>query len=261
MTRVLITNDDGIDGEGLRVLVATLVARGYETLVVAPDEDYSGAGSSIINKSSAFSAGNRELPYDKRVLAEAPNVEAYAVGAPPAMCALLGVRGAFGDPPDVVASGINLGLNTGPAVSHSGTVAAALAAAANGVPAVAISAEHPAGDPEAALHYDTAAEVGIQLLKVLLETDHMMLNVNVPFRPIDDLAGIRSATVSTVNAWRSTVEEFTQDRLVIGYADQDAAMPAGSDTALVKSGFASVTSLAGVTSLPSQDVLELLGQV
>ncbi len=47
-TRVLVTNDDGIDGEGLRVLTATLVAHGFDPIVVAPDADYSGAGTSLI---------------------------------------------------------------------------------------------------------------------------------------------------------------------------------------------------------------------
>ncbi len=75
--RVLVTNDDGIDSEGIRVLTAMLVEHGYEPIVIAPDSDYSGAGTSIIGKGvSSINAGQRELAYEKRVLAEAPDVEA-----------------------------------------------------------------------------------------------------------------------------------------------------------------------------------------
>ena len=66
-TRVLVTNDDGIDGEGLRVLTATLVAHGYEPIVIAPDSDYSGAGTSIISRAaSSFSGTSREIAYQQR---------------------------------------------------------------------------------------------------------------------------------------------------------------------------------------------------
>lgn len=260
--RVLVTNDDGIDGEGLRVLVATLVAHDFEPIVVAPDADYSGAGTSLISATSTtFSEGRRELPYERRVLVEAPDVEAYAVGAPPAMCALLAMRGAFGEPADLVASGINFGLNTGPSVRHSGTVSAALTAAGFGVPALAISAEHAWGDHEAPLRFDTAAELGAQLLRVLPDSGHAVLNLNVPRRPLAEIEGVRSAAISTVTSFYSYVEERTDDHLMIGYKLGEDPLPPDSDSALVKAGFAAVTSLVGVSSTVScDDVIAELGE-
>lgn len=247
--RVLVTNDDGIDGEGLRVLVATLVEHGFDPIVIAPDADYSGAGTSIISSTStSFSEGRRELTYERRVLPEAPDVEAYAIGAPPAMCTLLSMRGAFGERPDLVASGINFGLNTGPSVRHSGTVSAALTAAGFGVPALAISAEHAWEEREAPLRYDTAAELGAQLLRVLPGSGHSVLNLNVPRRDLADVLGVRSAPISQVTAFYSYVEERTDDRLIIGYKVGEDPMPADTDSALVKAGYAAVSSITGVSS-------------
>ena len=257
--RVLVTNDDGIDGEGLRVLVATLVEHGYEPIVIAPDSDYSGAGTSIIGKGAgSVNEGQRELAYEKRVLAEAPHVEAYAVAAPPAMCTLLSMRGAFGERPDLVASGINFGLNTGPAVRHSGTVAAAVTAAGFGVPAIALSAEYRFDEPDAPLHYDTAAIIGVQLLAALPGSGHKVLNVNTPRCSIDELAGVRAAPISQVTSFYSYVEDRTDEVLKIAFAVSDDPLPAHTDSALVKAGFAAVSSLVGVSDIDCADIVTKL---
>lgn len=254
--RVLVTNDDGIDGEGLRVLTTTLVAHGYEPIVIAPDSDYSGAGTSIISRAStSFTGTSREIAYEKRTLAEAPDVEAYAVAAPPAMCTLLAMRGAFGEPADMVASGINWGLNTGGAVRHSGTVSAAVTAAAFGVPAVAVSAEHKFDDLEAPLRFDTAAEVAVQLMKLLPASSHQILNINVPRCDLSELAGIAAASVSQVSRYRSHVESKTDSVLTMGYIMTDDEVEPQSDTGMVMAGFAAVSSLVGTTSVSCSDLI------
>lgn len=257
--RVLVTNDDGIDGPGLRVLVGTLADAGYDPLVVAPNSDYSGAGTSVISQTHTdFSGGKREIGYEKRTLPEAPNAEAYALAAPPAMCALMAMRGAFGEPPSQVASGINYGLNTGPAIRHSGTVAAAMTAAGFGVSAIAVSAEHPAEDLDAELRFDTAAELTLQLLELIDDSPHQVLNLNVPLRALDDLAGIRSAAVSDVSSFFSQVEERTESVLKIGYQVSDKPLPDGTDSALVKQGFAAVSALVGPTGMSTEDLIDRL---
>jgi len=255
-TRVLVTNDDGIDGEGLRVLTAALVANGYEPIVVAPDSDYSGAGTSIISRSStSFTGTSREIAYERRTLAEAPDVEAYAVAAPPAMCTLLAMRGAFGEPADMVASGINWGLNTGGAVRHSGTVSAAVTAAAFGVPAVAVSAEHKFDDHDAPLRFDTAALVAVQVMKLLPATGHGVLNINVPRLELSELAGVAAASVSQISRYRSYVETKTDSTLTMGYMTTDDEVEPGSDTALVMAGYAAVSSLVGTNSIDCGDFI------
>jgi len=258
-TRVLVTNDDGIDGPGLRALVPALVEHGYAPIVVAPNADYSGAGTSLISETStAFSDEFRLLPYEQRVLPEAPNVEAYAVAAPPAMCALLAMRGAFGEAAELVASGINFGLNVGPATRHSGTVSAALTAAAFDVPALAISSQFNFEDPDAPLRYDTAAAVAMQVLDVLATTDHSVINLNVPQLAYEDLAGIRAAPIATASGFQSYVEERTDTALKLGYRISDEPVPADTDSALVKAGFAVVSSLRGVSSTECGDLVAKL---
>lgn len=243
-TRVLVTNDDGIDGEGLRVLTAELDKAGYEIIVVAPDSDYSGAGTSIISKDSAdFSGTGRQIAFDKRTLAEAPNVEAYAVAAPPAMCALLAMRGAFGDIPELCASGTNWGLNTGTAVRHSGTVSAAVTAGSFGVPAIAVSAAHDWEDHDAPLRFDTAAIVGVQLLGLMPGSAHNVLNINVPRLDVDELAGITSASVSKIARYRSFVESKEDGVLNMGFMMTEDEVEPDSDTAAVLKGMVAVSSL------------------
>lgn len=257
--RVLVTNDDGIDGEGLRVLTATLVAHGYDPIVVAPDSDYSGAGTSIISRSStSFTGTSREITYEKRTLIEAPDVEAYAVSAPPAMCALLAMRGAFGERADLVASGTNWGLNTGGAVRHSGTVSAAITAGSFGVPAIAVSAEHKFDDLEAPLRFDTAAEVAVQLLKLLPSSNHGVLNINVPRCDMRELAGIAPASVSQVSRYRSYVQSDDGGVLTMGYEITDDEVEPHSDTGLVMAGFAAVSSLLGPSSIDCTDLIARL---
>lgn len=254
--RVLVTNDDGIHGQGLHVLTAALVAAGYEPIVVAPDSDYSGAGTSIISRSaSSFTGASRQIAFERRTLPDSPDVEAYAVDAPPAMCTLLAMRGAFGEPADMVASGINFGLNTGGAVRHSGTVSAALTAAPFGVPAIAISAEHQFDDLEAPLRFDTAAAVAIRLLASLPGSGHSVLNINVPRCDISELAGIAAASVSEVSRYHSFVESADNGMLTMGYTVTDAVVEPHSDTAMVMAGYASVSSLVGPTSVDCADLV------
>lgn len=258
-TRVLVTNDDGIDGTGLRVLTATLVAHGYEPIVVAPDSDYSGAGTSIISRTAtSFTGTGRQIQYERRTLAEAPDVEAYAVDAPPAMCTLLALRGAFGEPADLVTSGINYGLNTGGAVRHSGTVSAALTAGSFDVPAIAVSAEHNFADLDAPLRYDTAAEVAVRLLALLPASNHQVLNINVPLCDITELAGIAATTTSQVSRYRSVVESHEPGLLTMGYHMTDDPVEPESDTAAVMAGYAAVTSLVGPGSRDCHDLINKL---
>jgi 5'-nucleotidase len=126
---VLVTNDDGVDGEGLDALVEGLLTLpAVEVLVVAPDRDRSGTGS------SSTPGGASATPAVTRSGREATAVDGFPVDA---------VRWALGggldEEPHLVVSGINPGANIGPFVDISGTVGAATEAASQGVPAVAVS--------------------------------------------------------------------------------------------------------------------------
>ena len=132
--RILVTNDDGVDSPGIHALAAALVDDGHDVLVVAPTDDRSGAGASI-----GRLHGGGPPPVERQVWDELPDLSVHAIDAPPATAVFAACLGAFGDLPDLVASGINPGANTGHLVLHSGTVGATLTAAGYGIPGLAVS--------------------------------------------------------------------------------------------------------------------------
>jgi 5'-nucleotidase len=181
---ILVTNDDGIAAEGIAVLVDALATLpDVELEVVAPAEQQSGTGGSTTE--GELTATDAET---------ASGVEAVAVDGFPADS----VRYAFdelGIEPDLVVSGINEGQNLGPVVEISGTVGAARAAVARGVPALAASA----GDGEAP-DYEAVAEVVLEWItenRGSLEADpEVVVNVNGPTCAVGEVRG----TLETVTA-------------------------------------------------------------
>jgi 5'-nucleotidase len=191
--RILVTNDDGIDAEGLHVLARAATALGSVT-VVAPDSEYSGA-------SAAVGALQVIQPEVHRAAIDGV-AEAWSVSGPPALCVFFARLGAFGPPFDLVLSGINPGANVGRAVYHSGTVGAAFTARLGGINAVAVSqavnddeVEGQGGDETLAdQQWDSAAAVAMSVAAGLLRrppAKPVVINVNVPNLALDALAGWR----------------------------------------------------------------------
>ncbi|MFD0823158.1 5'/3'-nucleotidase SurE, partial [Micromonospora zhanjiangensis] len=131
--RVLVTNDDGISAPGIRALARTAVAHGLDVLLAAPLRDASGTSAAL----TAVEHGAHVVVEEQSV--EDLGLTGYGVAGSPGFITLIALHGAFGPPPEVVLSGVNLGANVGQAVLHSGTVGAALTAAINGCRAVAVS--------------------------------------------------------------------------------------------------------------------------
>jgi 5'-nucleotidase len=134
VTRILVTNDDGVSAPGLLVLARALVDAGHDVVVAAPLNEHSGASAAI---GPVHLTGG--VTFQRRELDGLPGVPAYGLDGPPALAVLAARLEGFGPPPELIASGINPGNNTGRAVLHSGTVGAALAGANFGVSAVAVS--------------------------------------------------------------------------------------------------------------------------
>lgn len=197
--RILVTNDDGIDSDGLHVLARRLTDLG-DVVVVAPDREYSGFGAAL---------GTLHLLQPEVHRSKIDGVdEAWAVTGPPALCVYFARFGIFGDF-DVVVSGINPGVNTGRAVYHSGTVGAALTARNGGTNAVAVSqsvvgfgVEGQAWDEMLAdQRWETAAEVAAQVTEALMADapdPAVVVNVNVPNCEVDELGAWRYAEVGTI---------------------------------------------------------------
>jgi len=178
-TQILLTNDDGIQSPGLWAAAGALEALGYVT-VVAPREQSSGAGRSLPSTSDGIIT-----PEEVQVNGKIWTV--YAVGGTPAQAVLHGALEVMPRKPDLVVSGINYGANIGSGITISGTVGAALEAAAMGIPALAISLDTKVEnhltystevDFSSAAHF--AAHFGRQLLDKSMPPDVNVLKVEVP---------------------------------------------------------------------------------
>ncbi len=176
---ILVTNDDGIESEGLWAAVEAVLPLG-EVLVVAPDRQWSGGARSVPRHvTGRIQSVTREV--------EGERVVAYAVDASPALAVIHGVVELATRPLALVVSGINFGANLGIEVTISGTVGAALEGGAFGIPALAISQEmdaayHLTGDGGESY---TAAGAFVrkfawQLLACALPYDVDALSLNVP---------------------------------------------------------------------------------
>lgn len=198
--RILVTNDDGIDSKGLHVLARAMRAHG-EVTVVAPDSEYSGA-------SAAFGALYKIQPEVHRAHVEGID-ESWAVGGPPALCVMFARLGAFGEPFDLIVSGINPGANVGRSVYHSGTIGACLTGRNGGVSGVAVSQAvenfgvEGQGWDEMLLgqRWESAAEVASAVVGGLVSdfpTEPVVLNVNVPNLPVDQMKGWRRTKVGMI---------------------------------------------------------------
>jgi 5'-nucleotidase len=250
--RVLITNDDGIDSPGISALATVALDLGLDVVVAAPAWNSSGASASITGVSS-----DGRLLVSRRELPGVSGARAFGIEASPAMIVRVGIRGGFGDPPDLVLSGINDGPNTGHAVLHSGTVGAALTAATHGCRAVAFSlGVAPEPDYRAAIH--VAASV---IRWALGMPGPLTLNVNVPSGDVSAVRGVRHARLASFGAVATQVTELDEGHVGVSYSEIDPSGEPGSDATLLGQGYATVTALAPVCEEPQVDVAGLAGDV
>lgn len=238
--RLLLTNDDGIDAPGLHSLASALIAAGHETTCVAPLHDMSGSAAGI-----GHIAPDRHIHARRAELPGLSEVPAFAVDGPPGLAVLAAAWGAFGDPPEVVVSGINAGLNTGHLVLHSGTVGAVLTAQNFGISGLAVSLAR--GEP---WHWETAAVAAVDLLEQLRTMPAATaFNLNVPNRPRAELLGVRWAHLDRVGIVQTASVEVDEGKLQFTFSRERPTPDADSDTALVLQGYAAITALTGVTEM------------
>jgi 5'-nucleotidase len=234
--RVLVTNDDGIHSPGIAALAGVLAEAGHQPIVAAPAEDKSGASASIMRVHS-----DAHIEVARADLGVGDGVESWCVDATPALAVLTATLGAFGDPPEIVLSGINAGLNTGLSILHSGTVGAALTAQRLGLSAMAVSLEP--GEP---WRWGTAAEVALEQFEWLARApDGTVLNVNVPDRSARRIA-VRWAPLDPYGTVRASVADGESGRLQLEMRSSGHEPPRGSDAALVAAGYVTVTAIGGV---------------
>jgi 5'-nucleotidase len=169
--RILITNDDGIYSPGIAAL-AQVATKFGEVRVVAPDVEQSSMGHAI--------TASRPLFYKKSPI-HFEGIEAYRVNGTPADCVALGSH-LWIEQPDVVLSGINLGLNLGNSMWHSGTLAGAKQAALLGMKGIAFSTSVGKSEPDFK-HLAPYVEKCLEML--LRDKELTLINVNLPPNPTE----------------------------------------------------------------------------
>jgi 5'-nucleotidase len=179
MLNVLLTNDDGIEAEGIQALRAALAELPDIRLeTIAPDGNRSAMARSITTRRPLWVA---EVPF-------ADGTVGYATDGTPVDCVRLASLGAIdGFKADLVVAGINHGSNLGDDITYSGTVAAALEGVVLGLPAIAVSQQSGARAMDFRFHggfqFDVAASFVTRLvagLKDIPLRSGTLLNVNVP---------------------------------------------------------------------------------
>jgi 5'/3'-nucleotidase len=253
----LITNDDGITAPGLHALAAAAVEAGHRVVVAAPDEQASGAGTSLITRQR-----NGRVPTVRHELPDLPGVPAYGVGAQPAFISFAAMRGWFDEPPSLVLSGINEGANTGEAVLHSGTVGAALTAGRLGARALAVSLSLAHTPPGVRPRYSVAAGMLPPMLALLDRTPPgTVLNLNVPDRPAADLGAPEVATLARRGRVEFRVNNLAGDELGVHSVQIPGEPEPGTDVALLAAGRATLTALRSVTESPTLPLADLLADL
>lgn len=238
-TRVLVTNDDGIDSSGLHVLARSVADAGYDVTVAAPAVQYSGASASIIGAEE-----NGTIRFERRNLEQLPGMTAFAVQAAPALIALVAAHGAFGPAPELVLSGINRGANVGRAILHSGTVGAALTAGVNGAHGLAVSLD--VGIDPLDCYWEAALpHVATLIPAVMAKPPGTVFNLNVPNDPQGG-AVLREGPLASFGIVQTT-SLGPGDGARLSVADTPAGQDEGSDAALLQAGFATVTSIQPVS--------------
>lgn len=229
--RVLVSNDDGVDAMGIRVLAERLGAVGQVT-VVAPDRDRSGASNS--------------LTLDAPIRALRMEDGRYRVAGTPTDCVHLALSGLLDEEPEIVVSGINNSANLGDDVIYSGTVSAAMEGRFLGLPAIAVSLVTRDHKGE---HYDSAAQAVLLLMQRLLVDPlpaDTILNVNVPDLAWGDIQGFEVTRLGRRHRSAPCIAQTDPRGRPIWWigpaGDVDDAGP-GTDFNAVQRGFISVTPI------------------
>lgn len=239
--RILLTNDDGFDAPGLKVLEGIARALSDDVWIVAPEREQSGA--------------SRALTLHMPLRAVKRDEKRYAVSGTPGDCVLLAVRQLMDRAPDSVLSGVNRGQNLAEDVSISGTVAGALKGTALGIPSIAFSQAFPLVDLEderqgGQIDWAVATAFGPHVLKRLVTAGwpkDITLNVNFPGCAPDAVGELRVTHQGARDAFNVHVEQRTDlrgfDYYWLGFGAARSRPGAGTDLEAIYTNHMSVTPL------------------
>ncbi len=232
---ILLTNDDGINAHGLKVLEKIARCLSDEIWIVAPEREQSGQSRSI-----TLTEPLRVREVEKQV---------WAVQGTPSDCVLIALQDLLPDQPDLILSGVNRGQNLAEDTSFSGTVAAAMFGMQLGVPSVALSQSQNFRE-RGSLPWQTAEVWGAKVLKPLIEQgwpNDVVLNINFPDREPDDVTSIEITRQGQRDERIIHTEKRTDlrggDYFWIGYHGKLSTPDKGTDLRAIYDGSISVTPL------------------
>ena len=234
---ILVTNDDGVLSPGLLALAQAMREIG-DVSVLAPDRNWSASGH--------VKTLDRPLRVKEVFLEDGSS--AWASDGAPSDCVSLAVCGFLKEKVDLVVSGINPYANLGHDVTYSGTVTAAMEAAIWGIPAIAMSLNTP-DNYQGRIDFQPAGEVAARVAEACIRNGlpaENLLNVNVPFLPLEQIKGIRITRMG-LRVYHDKVDERSDPRgrpyyWVIG--DSPTGIPErGSDFGALNEGYVSLTPI------------------
>jgi 5'-nucleotidase len=229
--RILVSNDDGVNALGLKVLAEAL-SKIADITVIAPDRDRSASSNS--------------LTIDNPLRVSKLENGFLAVNGTPTDCVHLGLTAWMDERPDLVVAGINSGPNLGDDVLYSGTVAAAIEARFFEIPAIAISMG--AGHPKR-YDYEVAARVALELVQKFTQnptSTPILLNVNVPKVSFEKIKGYQVVRLGNRHrAERTVASQDPRGHKVywVGAAGSEQDAGPGTDFYSIKSDFVTITPL------------------
>jgi 5'-nucleotidase len=238
--RILLCNDDGYEALGILTLAHHLREQRHEVFVVAPSEERSGQ--------------SHAMTFFRPVPTRQVDAYTWAVQGTPADCAALALHHFLKmNPPDLVISGINHGLNVGWDVNYSGTVGAATEAALLGYKAIAVSVDLQRGTA-LALQQDAFDRAAQLTCKIVANVDRLVwspteiLNIN---HPGVEVRGVVQAACAGYNMHIPQIIAVEPDVFMMGGSERVNRGDPSQDVTAVQEGYAALSFLGTRQNSPS----------
>ena len=234
--RILLTNDDGINAPGLKVLEEIARQFSDDIWICAPSEEQSGAGHS--------------LTLTRPVRLHKHGERRFAVSGTPTDSVMMALREVMPEAPDLILSGVNRGANLADDITYSGTVSAAIEGALAGIRSIAMSqvyAREGMGDD---VPFGAAREWGAKVLAPLIDApmaERTLINVNFPAIAPQEVKGIRVVRQGFHDYSRGAIVEGRDPRgyryFWFGLDSIEHTLDHGTDLEAIEEGYIAVTPL------------------
>ena len=234
--RILLTNDDGINAPGLKVLEEIARQFSDDIWVCAPSEEQSGAGHS--------------LTLTRPVRLHKHGERRFAVSGTPTDSVMMALREVMPEAPDIILSGVNRGANLADDITYSGTVSAAIEGALAGVRSIAFSQVYAREGMGDEVPFGAASAWGAKVLEKLIDApmaERTLINVNFPAIPAEEVKGIRVVRQGFHDYARGTIVEGRDPRgyryFWFGLDQIEHTLDHGTDLEAIEEGYVAVTPL------------------